>query len=59
MNSEQLKDLKFYCNQLNIKTLKQLKSFKNKHKAKTSENLLNKLCKAYNGKEYNKIYFKD
>jgi hypothetical protein len=48
MNSEQLKDLKFYCWQLNIKTLKQLAEFKAQHKATTNEELLNALIKEYN-----------
>lgn len=48
MNSEQLKDLKFYCWQLNIKTLRQLAEFKAQHKATTNSELLSALCKAYN-----------
>ena len=48
MNSEQLKDLIFYCWQLNIKTLRQLAEFKTQHKAATNEELLNALCKEYN-----------
>lgn len=49
MNSEQLKDLEFYCWQLNIETLRQLAEFKAQHKATTNSELLNAL-----GKEYNK-----
>lgn len=48
MNSELLKDLLFYCWQLNIKTFGQLAKFKAQHKATTNEELLNALCKAYN-----------
>lgn len=48
MNSEQLKDLKFYCWQLNIKTLKQLADFKATHKATNNNELLNTLIKEYN-----------
>ena len=48
MNSEQLKDLEFYCWQLNIKTLGQLAEFKAQHEATTNKELLNALCKVYN-----------
>lgn len=48
MNSKQLKDLTFYCWQLNIKTPEQLAEFKAQHKATTNRELLNALCKAYN-----------
>lgn len=48
MNSEQLKDLIFYCWQLNIKKLKQLAEFKATHKATNNNELLNALCKVYN-----------
>lgn len=48
MNSDQLKDLLFYCWQLDIKTLGQLNEFKATHKAKSNSDLLNKLCKVYN-----------
>ena len=48
MNSENLKDLLFYCWQLGIKTFEQLAGFKAQHKATSNNELLNALCKAYN-----------
>ena len=51
MNSEQLKDLIFYCWQLNIRTLKQLAEFKAQHKATTNSELLKALCKVYNSQK--------
>ena len=48
MNSEQLKDLIFYCWQLDIKTFGQLADFKALHEATTNNELLNALVKEYN-----------
>lgn len=48
MKSENLKDLFFYCLQLDIKTFGQLANFKAQHEATTNSELLNALCKAYN-----------
>ena len=48
MNSEQLKDLEFYCWQLDIKAPEQLAEFKAQHKATTNKELLNALIKEYN-----------
>ena len=48
MNRKQLEDLIFYCWQLEIKTLKQLAEFKAQHEARTNNELLIALCKAYN-----------
>ena len=48
MNREQIKDLFFYCWQLNIKTFGQLAEFKAQHNATTNTELLNALCKVYN-----------
>lgn len=52
MNSEQIKNLCFYCWQLNIKTLGDLARWKATHNAKTNAETLEALAKAYNGKEW-------
>ena len=48
MKSENLKDLLFYCWQLDLKTFGQLAEFKALHKARTNSELLTALCKVYN-----------
>lgn len=48
MKSELLKNLLFYCWQLDIETFGQLAEFKAQHNATTNSELLNALCKAYN-----------
>ena len=55
MDNVQSKDLKFFCWQLKINTAEDLKKFKNKFKIKTTQNLIEKLAREYNGKTYNKI----
>ena len=55
MNSEQLKNLCFYCWQLNIKTLGDLEKWKATHNAKTNAETLKALAKAYNGTEWEQV----
>jgi len=57
MRNKQIEEIKFYCWQLQIKTLKQMQTFKNKFKIKDNQTLLQKLAREYNGKTYNKLYF--
>ena len=52
MNSEQVKNVCFYCWQLNIKTFGDLATWKAIHNAKTNAETLEALAKAYNGAEW-------
>lgn len=55
MNSEQIKNLCFYCWQLKIKTLGDLARWKATHNAKTNAETLEALDKAFNGTEWEQI----
>ena len=49
MNGNDFDLLRFYCWQLNIKTLGDLAKWKAQHKAATNAETLEALAKAYNG----------
>lgn len=52
MDRQQLQDLKFYCWQLKITTLNQIKQIKQQYNIKSNTALLDLLCKLYNSNYY-------